>query len=73
MKRATMPGIGTPYLPRNPAYDGIRYLVLSRFRKHVVFYRDDPPAIRIIRVIHGARNIRNALDEALGIEEEPDP
>jgi plasmid stabilization system protein ParE len=62
---AAMPEIGAPYEPHDPAFAGIRVMTLGRFRNHIVFYRDEPPVVRILRVLRGSRDIHAVLLDEL--------
>jgi plasmid stabilization system protein ParE len=58
------PGTGYPLYQKDEAVLGIR--VSSRFRHYTVIYRrDDESTIRVLRVVHSARDIR-AILEGLG-------
>ena len=65
---AGMPGLGTLYEPSEPAYAGLRYFLVSRFRMYVIFYRPIPDGIEVLRVLHGARDIAGILAVDFGIE-----
>jgi toxin ParE1/3/4 len=67
---AARPGIGTAYDPADPAFAELRYLPISKFTNHLVFYRADEHDIRIVRVLHGARDLQGLLAEEPGIGEE---
>jgi toxin ParE1/3/4 len=69
---AAMPGIGARYEHEHPALAELRYFPVSRFKKYLVFYRQIPDAIEIVRVLHGARDIQGILAEEVGIEEAGD-
>ena len=45
-----------------PALAGFRMIPVKDFQNYLIFYRADPDAIRIVRVLHGARDIPNVLD-----------
>lgn len=67
---ADMPGMGARYQPDEPRYADLRYFPVSRFRMYLVFYRPVPGGIEVLRVLHGARDIRGILAEEFGIEED---
>lgn len=67
---ATMPGAGTRFAPHSPLYEGLRYLPISRHRNHVVFYRPLEDGVEIVRVLHGARDVADALADELADEED---
>jgi toxin ParE1/3/4 len=41
---------------------GLRMIAVPGFPQYLVFYRVDEDAIRIVRILHGARDIPNVLD-----------
>lgn len=51
------PGIGALRNFSRPALQGMRMLVMSDFPNHLIFYRESPEAIEIIRVLDGRRNL----------------
>ncbi len=67
---AGMPGIGTRYVPDEPAYAELRYFPVAGFRNHLIFYRPTPDGIEVLRVIHGARDLGSILAEEIGIDED---
>ena len=68
---AGMPGMGTRYEHDHPALAELRVFPLSsRFKAYVVFYRPVADGVEIVRVLHGARDLRRILAEEFGIEEE---
>jgi toxin ParE1/3/4 len=72
---ASMPGLGVLYEPDDPAFADLRVSPLGRFKSHLVFYRPIPGGIEVLRVLHGARDIRGILAEDFGIADgaEDDP
>ena len=44
------------------ALSGLRMIGVPGFRSYLIFYRVDADAIRIARILHGARDIPNVLD-----------
>jgi toxin ParE1/3/4 len=59
------PERGTPCRFRNPTLAGLRWIFVPGFPKHMIFYRftSEEPAVRIVQVLHGARNLETILDE----------
>lgn len=49
---------------RGEAKRDIRCLVVSGFPNHLVFYRVNGDDIDVVRILHGARDIRSVMDEA---------
>lgn len=67
-----MPGTGMRYEPDDPIFADLRVAPLSRFKKYPVFYRPMPGGIEVLRVLHGARDIRGILADDLGLAAEAD-
>jgi plasmid stabilization system protein ParE len=61
----SLPERGTPCHFRSSSLAGIRWIPIAGFPKHMVFYRylSQEPAILIVQVLHGARNLETILDE----------
>ena len=60
---ADMPGMGQRRRARNSALQGLRSLPVGGFRKYLIFYLPLPDGIEVVRVWHGARDLRRFLDE----------
>ncbi len=58
-----MPYIGVERRFTNPQLSGVRMWFVKGYEKHLIFYRVTDDAIEIIRVLHAARDIENALDD----------
>jgi toxin ParE1/3/4 len=56
-----MPGIGEPFGVKDPRLAGVRRAPITRFKRHLVYYRPVEGGIEVLRVIHGARNIGDVL------------
>ena len=65
---AHTPGAGALRGSLDPALANLRMWPVRGFEKHLIFYRETPDGLEIIRVLHAARDI-----EALFPEEEVDP
>lgn len=61
----TQPERGALCRFRSPALLGLRWILISGFPKHMVFYRYlyEEQAILVVQVLHGARNLEIILDE----------
>lgn len=59
---ARSPGIGAPHETNNPWLPGLRSLPVSKFKRYILFYRAFDDRIELVRVLHGARDIRSILD-----------
>jgi toxin ParE1/3/4 len=68
---AEMPGIGSTYENDNPALADLRFIPITRFRNHLVFYRSSAHGIEIVRVLHGARDLEGTLTEDLAADDDP--
>jgi toxin ParE1/3/4 len=65
---AKTPGMGARYGHGHPALAELHYFPVARFPKYIVFYQPIAGGIRIIRVLHGARDIAGILAEDFGVE-----
>lgn len=63
---AKIPGMGLLIQLSNPNLAGIRQQAIKGFKNYLVFYRLTNSEVEILRVIHGARDILEILDEDLG-------
>lgn len=59
---ATMPEMGTILEFETETLSGIRYFAIPRFKNYVIFYRPLYDGIEVLRILHGARDIRSLLD-----------
>lgn len=59
------PERGAPCRFRSAALNGLRWILIPGFPKHMVFYRHlrEEGAVRIVQVLHGARNLESILDD----------
>lgn len=51
------PDAGVLYRTENPKLRGIKMLPVTRYRNYLVFYRTTAECVRILYVVHGARNL----------------
>ena len=58
-----MPGLGPVRELKNPRYAGVRSLPVSGFRNYLLFYRPTGSTLDALRVIHGARDIDQAIGD----------
>ena len=56
-----MPEMGAPKLLKNPALAGLRSWPVKGFEDILIFYVVQPDAMRVVRVLHGKRDIRKIL------------
>ena len=55
------PELGRPQSFRAPRLRNLRSWRVSGFENYLIFYRYSPGVLEILRVIHGARDLRRAL------------
>lgn len=58
---AREPQLGSYYRATNPRLADVRFWPVRGFGEHVVFYRDRPDAIEVVRVLHGKRDLDAVL------------
>ena len=56
-----MPGIGSPRYAEIPLVHGVRMLAIKDFENYLLFYLEHEDCVDVIRVLHGARDIPEAL------------
>ena len=56
-----MPGIGSPRYTEIPLVHGVRMLAVEDFENYLLLYLEHEDCIDVIRVLHGARDIPEAL------------
>jgi toxin ParE1/3/4 len=57
-----MPHIGAPKPLKNPILSGLRSWAVRGFEDILIFYVVQPDALRVVRVLHGRRDIRRILE-----------
>lgn len=57
-----MPQIGAPKLLKNPTLSGLRFWAVKDFEDMLIFYIVQPDALRVVRVLHGKRDIQKILE-----------
>ena len=62
MQLATMPRMGAPRAFSNPRLKGVRLWPVPGFDKYLIFYQFMNDEIRILRILHGARDIPAILE-----------
>jgi toxin ParE1/3/4 len=60
---AKRPAMGARRDYRNPRLTGLRMWPISGFEKYLVFYRPTDRGIDVIRVLHGARDLKRLFEE----------
>ena len=51
------PSAGVAYRTENPRLRGVKMIPVTRYRNYLVFYRTAADYVRILYVVHGARNL----------------
>jgi toxin ParE1/3/4 len=65
-KLAEMPGMGSLRQFKNPKLAGVRMWPIKGFENYLVFYLTTEESIKVVRVLHGARNIEKILNQSAG-------
>ena len=55
---ARRPGIGAPWHDRDVRVAGVRCAGIDGFKNHLVLYREIDDGIRVLRVMHAARDLK---------------
>jgi toxin ParE1/3/4 len=50
---ASMPGMGSRYKARRVDLGDIRFIPVKQFHNYIIYYREIPEGIEIVRVLHG--------------------
>jgi len=58
-----MPHMGPARVFRNPRLRDLRIWPIRGFEKIVIFYRPIEGGIEVVRVLHGARDVKGILEE----------
>ena len=59
---AKSPGIGALHKTKKRELAGLRSFPVSKFKKYLLFYHTFDDRLEVVRVLHGARDIRRILD-----------
>ena len=59
-----MPGIGSRRYAHIPLMPGMRMVKVKQFERYLLFYLERNEFIDIIRIVHSARNLPEALNES---------
>jgi toxin ParE1/3/4 len=60
---ALFPNSGSPRQVKNTLLTGLRMWIVPDFRNYLLFYLTSENEIEIVRVLHGAQDIKNILEE----------
>jgi toxin ParE1/3/4 len=63
-----MPRMGAPKVLKNRSLAGLRSFPVSGFEEIRVYYRIHEDTLRVIRVLHGKRDVRRILEKERGDE-----
>lgn len=63
-----MPYIGAPKQFKNLSLFGVRSWAVKGFEDILIFYVVQPDALRVVRVLHGRRDIKKILEREKAIE-----
>ena len=61
-----MPEIGSIREFANPRLSGVRMWPVPKFSRYLIFYQITEDSIRILRVLHGSRDILSLFDDEFG-------
>ncbi|MCP3887277.1 MAG: type II toxin-antitoxin system RelE/ParE family toxin [Desulfobulbaceae bacterium] len=56
------PRMGTLYQAKRPRLEGIRFFPVSKFQNYVIYYREHPQGIEIVRVLHARMDKKERLE-----------
>jgi toxin ParE1/3/4 len=57
-----MPHMGAPKPLKNPMLSGLRSWPVKDFEDILIFYVAQPDALRVVRVLHGRRDLKKILE-----------
>ena len=66
-----MRDVGAPREIRNPALKGLRVWPVKEFEEFLIFYVAVGETVRVIRVLHGRRDLDRILKKESGDEDRP--
>ena len=59
---AVLPGLGVTRQYDNPQIVDVRMFRMQDFRNYLIFYNATEDGIRVIRILHGARNVSKIFE-----------
>ncbi len=59
---AATPRMGTLYQSKRAQLEGMRFFPVSKFQNYVIYYREHPEGIEIIRVLHAHMDKKKRLE-----------
>lgn len=54
--------MGALYQAKRPRLEGIRFFPISKFQNYVIYYREHPQSIEIVRVLHAHMDKKKRLE-----------
>jgi toxin ParE1/3/4 len=60
---AMFPNVGNRWVSDLPRLDGIRYTPVTGYRNFIVPFKTDGRTVRLLRVVHGARDLEEVIRE----------
>jgi len=58
-----MPGVGRRWYSPDPRLERLRVTVVLPYRNYLIFFRPVPDGVEAYRVVHGARELDQIVDE----------
>jgi toxin ParE1/3/4 len=55
------PRVGILYQTKRPQLEGMRFFPISKFQNDVIYYREHPQVMEIVRVLHGRMDKKKRL------------
>jgi len=59
---AATPRMGTLYQAKRGQLEGIRFFPVSKFQNYVIYYREQPQGVQIVRVLHAHMDKKKRLE-----------
>ena len=57
------PQVGVPKILKNPVLSGLRSWSVKGFEDILIFYVIRPDSLRVVRILHGRRDIQKVLEQ----------
>jgi len=58
----TAPRMGSLYQSKRAKLEGVRFFPVSKFQNYVIYYREHPQGIEIVRVLHAHMDKKKRLE-----------
>ena len=59
---AATPRMGTLYQSKRAQLEGMRFFPVSKFQSYIIYYREQPKGIEIVRVLHAHMDKKKRLE-----------